>query len=238
MRGVFEAFGGLPVLIVPTEHSLHGFEAAFTVGYAHRHLVFALTDGLEVGVAQAGSSGRILPGHHVFGDISVLLHMGVDFAFWILFLPETVSDVFAAPVLMVAVETLVGMWRRKGAALFAPGACLDVVRCGVFAKAFRQCGTSGIPSGMYAWHGLLQFTEYEEHAFRVVVAAHERHTGDFVGILRCQGLQARQSEQLARIAPKVGTVTAWTGVGTLRKVDGEGHFIGEFLENYIVIDVF
>ena len=91
---------------------------------------------------------------------------------------------------------------------------------------------------MYAWHGLLQFTEYEEHAFRVVVAAHERHTGDFAGILRRQGLQARQSEQLARIAPKVGTVTAWTGVGTLRKVDGEGHFIGEFLEHNIVIDVF
>ena len=91
---------------------------------------------------------------------------------------------------------------------------------------------------MDARHGLLQFFEYEENAFRVVVAAHERHTGDFAGILCRQGFQARQSELFALVAPKVGAVTAGTGVGALRKVDGKGHLIGEFLENYIVIDVF
>ena len=48
----------------------------------------------------------------------------------------------------------------------------------------------------------------------------------------------RAAELFALVAPKVGAVTAGTGVGALRKVDGKGHLIGEFLEYDIVVDVF
>ena len=45
-------------------------------------------------------------------------------------------------------------------------------------------------------------------------------------------------EFLAIVAPKVGAVTTLAGTRAAREVHGEGHFVGKFLENDVVIDVF
>ena len=45
-------------------------------------------------------------------------------------------------------------------------------------------------------------------------------------------------EFLAVVAPKIGAVTTRTGTRAAREVHGEGHFVGKFLENDVVVDVF
>ena len=45
-------------------------------------------------------------------------------------------------------------------------------------------------------------------------------------------------EFLAIVAPKVGAVTTRAGARAAREVHGEGHFVGKFLENDVVVDVF
>ena len=40
------------------------------------------------------------------------------------------------------------------------------------------------------------------------------------------------------MSPKIGAVASRTGAGAAREVHGEGHFVGKFLENDVVVDVF
>ena len=77
-----------------------------------------------------------------------------------------------------------------------------------------------------------------EHTARIVVAAHQCGAGDGVTILFNQREPAFFGEFLAVVAPKIGAVAPRTGAGTAREVHGEGHFVGEFLENDVVVDVF
>ena len=77
-----------------------------------------------------------------------------------------------------------------------------------------------------------------EHTARIVVAAHQCGAGDGATILFNQREPAFFREFLAVVTPKISTVASRTGTRAAREVHGEGHFVGEFLENDVVVDVF
>ena len=76
------------------------------------------------------------------------------------------------------------------------------------------------------------------HTARIVVASHQCGASDGATILFNQREPAFFGEFLAVVAPKIGAVASRTGAGAAREVHGEGHFVGEFLENDVVVDVF
>ena len=151
---------------------------------------------------------------------------------------ELFGDVRPCSVGGVTIHALVGGRTAQRAASCAPWAELDVSGGVEGIESIGQCCSAAIPAGVQMGMRFAEDREQAEHGARVVVASHQRGAGDGATVLFNQCEPAFFGEFLAVVAPKVGAVTPRAGTRAAREVHGEGHFVGKFLENDVVVDVF
>ena len=151
---------------------------------------------------------------------------------------ELFGDVRPCSVGGVTIHALVGGRTAQRAASCAPWAELDVSGGIEGIESIGQFRTAAIPAGVQMGMRFAENREQAEHGTRVVVASHQRGAGDGATVLFNQREPAFFGEFLAIVAPKVGAVTPRAGTRAAREVHGEGHFVGKFLENDVVVDVF
>ena len=151
---------------------------------------------------------------------------------------ELFGDVCPRSIGGVTIHALVGGRTAQRAAGFAPWAELDISGGVEGIESIGQCCAAAIPAGVQMGMRFAEDREQAEHGARIVVASHQCGAGDGATILFNQREPAFFGELLAVVAPKIGAVTTRTGTRAAREVHGEGHFVGKFLENDVVVDVF
>ena len=151
---------------------------------------------------------------------------------------ELFGDIRPCSVGGVTIHALVGGRTAQRAAGFAPWAELDISGGVEGIESIGQFRTAAVPTGVQMGMRFAEDREQAEHGARVVVASHQCGAGDGATVLFNQGEPAFFGELLAVVAPKVGAVTPRAGTRAAREVHGEGHFVGKFLENDVVVDVF
>lgn len=151
---------------------------------------------------------------------------------------ELFGDVCPRSIGGVTIHALVGGRTAQRAASCAPWAELDVSGGIEGIESIGQFRTAAIPAGVQMGMRFAENREQAEHGTRVVVASHQRGAGDGATVLFNQREPAFFGELLAVVAPKIGAVTTRTGTRAAREVHGEGYFVGKFLENDVVVDVF
>ena len=151
---------------------------------------------------------------------------------------ELFGDVLPCSVGGVTIHALVGGRTAQRAASCAPWAEFYISGGVEGIESIGQCGAAAIPAGVQMGMRFAEDREQAEHGARIVVASHQCGAGDGATVLFNQGEPAFFGELLAVVAPKIGAVTTRTGTRAAREVHGEGHFVGKFLENDVVVDVF
>lgn len=151
---------------------------------------------------------------------------------------ELFGDVRPCSVGGVTKHALVGGRTAQWAAGFTPWTELDISGGVEGIESIGQCGAAAIPAGVQMGMRFAEDREQAEHGARIVVASHQCGAGDGATVLFYQREPAFFGEFLAIVAPKVGAVTPRAGTRAAREVHGEGHFVGKFLENDVVVDVF
>ena len=151
---------------------------------------------------------------------------------------ELFGDVCPRSIGRVTIHALVGGRTAQRTTGFAPRAEFYVGGGVEGVESIGQLLATTVPTGVQFGMRFAEEREEMEHAARIVVAAHQRGAGDGVTILFNQREPAFFGEFLAVVAPKVGAVTPRAGTRAAREVHGEGHFVGKFLENDVVVDVF
>ena len=136
------------------------------------------------------------------------------------------------------IHALVGGRTAQRAAGFTPWTELDISGGVEGIESIGQCCAAAIPAGVQMGMRFAEDREEMEHTARIVVAAHQCGASDGATILFNQSEPAFFREFLAVVAPKIGAVASRTGTRAAREVHGEGHFVGKFLENDVVVDVF
>lgn len=154
------------------------------------------------------------------------------------FLPELFGDVSPRSVGSVTIHALVGGRTAQWTTGFAPRAEFHVGGGVEGVESIGQFRSAAVPTGVQLGMRFAEEREEMEHTARIVVAAHQCGAGDGATILFNQREPAFFREFLAVVTPKIGAVASRTGAGAAREVHGEGHFVGEFLENDVVVDVF
>ena len=150
---------------------------------------------------------------------------------------ELFGDVRACSVGGVTIHALIGGRTAQRAAGFAPRPELDVSGGVEGIESIGQFRAATVPTGVQMRMRFAEDREQTEHGARVVVASHQRGAGDGATVLFNQCEPAFFGQLLAIVAPKVGAMTPRTGARAAREVHGEGHFVGKFLENDVVVDV-
>ena len=151
---------------------------------------------------------------------------------------ELFGDVCPRSVSSVTIHALVGGRTAQRTTGFAPRAEFHVGGGVEGIESIGQFRATTVPAGAQMGMRFAEEREEMEHTARIVVAAHQCGAGDGAAVLFNQGEPAFFGELLAVVAPKIGAVTTRTGTRAAREVHGEGHFVGEFLENDVVVDVF
>ena len=151
---------------------------------------------------------------------------------------ELFGDVCPRSVSSVTIHALVGGRTAQRTTGFAPRAEFHVGGGVEGVESIGQFRATTVPAGAQMGMRFAEEREEMEHTARIVVAAHQCGAGDGAPVLFNQREPAFFGEFLAVVAPKISTVAARTGTGAAREVHGEGHFVGEFLENDVVVDVF
>ena len=151
---------------------------------------------------------------------------------------ELFGDVRPCSVGGVTIHALVGGRTAQRAAGFAPWTELDISGGVEGIESIGQCCTAAIPAGVQMGMRFAEDREQAEHGARIVVASHQCGAGDGATVLFNQREPAFFREFLAVVTPKIGAVTTRAGARAAREVHGEGHFVGKFLENDVVVDVF
>ena len=136
------------------------------------------------------------------------------------------------------IHALVGGRTAQRAAGFTPWTELDISGGVEGIESIGQCGAAAIPAGVQMGMRFAEDREQAEHGARIVVASHQCGAGDGATVLFNQGEPAFFGELLAVVAPKIGAVTTRTGTRAAREVHGKGDFVGKFLKNNVVVDVF
>ena len=151
---------------------------------------------------------------------------------------ELFGDVRPCSVGGVTIHALVGGRTAQWPTGFAPRTEFHVGGGIEGIESIGQCCSAAIPAGVQMGMRFAEDREQAEHGARIVVASHQCGAGDGATILFNQREPAFFGELLAVVAPKVGAVTPRAGTRAAREVHGEGHFVGKFLENDVVVDVF
>ena len=151
---------------------------------------------------------------------------------------ELFGDVRPCSVGGVTIHALVGGRTAQRTASCAPWAEFDISGGVEGIESIGQCCTAAIPAGVQMGMRFAEDREQAEHGARIVVAAHQCGASDGATILFNQREPAFFCEFLAVVAPKIGAVASRTGTRAAREVHGEGHFVGKFLENDVVVEVF
>ena len=151
---------------------------------------------------------------------------------------ELFGDVRPCSVGGVTIHALVGGRTAQRAAGFAPRTEFHVGGGVEGIESIGQFRAAAVPTGVQLGMRFAEEREEMEHTARIVVAAHQCGAGDGATVLFNQREPAFFGELLAVVAPKIGAVTTRTGTRAARQVHGEGHFVGKFLENDVVVDVF
>lgn len=154
------------------------------------------------------------------------------------FLLELFGDVSPRSVGSVTIHALVGGRTAQRTTGFAPRAEFHVGGGVEGVESIGQFRATTVPAGVQMGMRFAKEREEMEYTARLVVAAHQCGAGDGATILFNQREPAFFREFLAVVAPKIGAVAPRTGTRAAREVHGEGHFVGEFLENDVVVDVF
>ena len=101
----------------------------------------------------------------------------------------------------------------------------------------RQVILSRIPGYLYTII-LLDLMGQLGYGFRLIVTAHETHTGDARLVLFYKAIQLMGVQLFAAVFPQILTVATRTLVGTVGNINGKRHFFRNFLEDDIKIGVF
>ena len=153
-------------------------------------------------------------------------------------LPELFGDVCPRSIGSVTIHALVGGRTAQRTTGFAPRTEFHVGGGVEGIESIGQFSAAAVPTGVQLGMRFAKEREEMEHTARIVVAAHQCGASDGATILFNQREPAFFGEFLAVVAPKISTVAPRTGTRAAREVHGEGHFVGEFLENDVVVDVF
>ncbi len=148
------------------------------------------------------------------------------------------GDVRPCSISGVTIHALVGGRTAQRAASCAPWTELDISGGVEGIESIGQCCAAAVPTGVQMGMRFAEDREQAEHGARIVIASHQCGAGDGATVLFNQREPAFFGELLAVVAPKVGAVTTRTGTRAAREVHGKGHFVGKFLENDVVVDVF
>lgn len=151
---------------------------------------------------------------------------------------ELFGDVCPRSIGGVTIHALVGGRTAQRTTGFAPRAEFHVGGGVEGVEPIGQFRATTVPAGVQMGMRFAEEREEMEHTARIVVATHQCGAGDGATVLFNQREPAFFGELLAVVAPKISTVAPRTGTRTAREVHGEGHFVGEFLENDVVVDVF
>lgn len=151
---------------------------------------------------------------------------------------ELFGDVCPRSVGSVTIHALVGGRTAQWPTGFAPRTEFHVGGGVEGIESIGQFSAAAVPTGVQLGMRFAKEREEMEHTARIVVAAHQCGASDGATILFNQREPAFFGEFLAVVAPKISTVAPRTGTRAAREVHGEGHFVGEFLENDVVVDVF
>lgn len=76
------------------------------------------------------------------------------------------------------------------------------------------------------------------HILGQAVAAHEAHAGDLPPVFVQEGVQSTLVQHIPDVLLQVRTMAAHAPVRTMRDVHGEGHLVGNLLEDDVVVVVF
>lgn len=151
---------------------------------------------------------------------------------------ELFGDVCPRSIGGVTIHALVGGRTAQRTTGFAPRAEFHVGGGVEGVESIGQFRATTVPTGAQMGMRFAEEREEMEHTARIVVATHQCGAGDGATVLFNQREPAFFGEFLAVVAPKVGAVTTRTGTRAAREVHGEGYFVGKFLENDVVVDVF
>ena len=158
-----------------------------------------------------------------------------DLSFFSL-LPEAAGDVFPRVVVGVAVEALVGGGFVEGTQVLEVRADLDVVEV-VLVDLLGDAHPAAVPSHLEVGVLLVYVLCEAVDAPWLCVASHECDAGDVLAVLGHELVYGVGGEGHAHILPQILRVAAWASAGTARDVDGQGHFVGYFLEDDSCVDV-
>lgn len=147
-----------------------------------------------------------------------------------LFFPKTVGDILhGAP--HISIEPLIGGAGAQAATLGIEAADLDVVEQAGIAR--EHCVTR-IPRHFEPRFGT-KITCQRLNIIREAVPPHKAETGNLPSVLCQQIVQHLGIQLMSDILMQVGTMALRASMRTIGEVDGKSHFIGNLLENDVVI---
>ena len=154
----------------------------------------------------------------------------------ILFSPETGSDVFKLPRVILSIETLVGRWLFEGAKMFEIRPYLDVVEvCLVDSR--RDAYASTVPRHLVLRMLLVDILRQHIDPHWIVIATHKGNTGDVLTIFFHEGIQGLRIQRQPDVLPEIMAVATRTVTRAIRDVDGQCHFVGYLLKDNVRINV-
>ena len=136
------------------------------------------------------------------------------------------------------IHALVGGRTAQRAAGFTPWTELDISGGVEGIESIGQCGAAAIPAGVQMG---MRFAEDREQRSTALGSLSPPISAAQVMVRPYCSTKASQRSSVSSspLSPQtIGAVTTRTGTRAAREVHGEGHFVGKFLENDVVVDVF
>lgn len=151
-------------------------------------------------------------------------------------IPETGSDVYQFISRPYSVQALIGSWLAQPSQMPDVRTNLDVVETAP-ANGRRKDSASAVPGHFQIRIAATQITRQSVDGSRIGIASHETDAGNVRSIFRKKLIHCRRSQRFADIAPQVRAMTTRTTTRAVGQIDGQRHFIGNFLKHDVGIDI-